>query len=183
MSPAIPKEEGVALTLLSVFGAIKSENLNHALFKICNEYNNYWYLKRMVRQMKIFEKDGYFLANPRSEPKEQRTLLYWVLMQYLERVNLATLQRERSPEGLSFVMDNKYYRIISSSPVPDVTTALVNEMGNEEVNCILIVPDEESIKDYREIRKRHCFAIVNYEQDKAIPNVTFYTTTAARRES
>jgi|SRR5665647_684906 len=178
MNSTIPREEGIALTLLSVFGALKLENLNYALSCIGNEKNNYWYLNRMVRQMKIFTKDGYYLATPRSEPKERRNRVFWVLMQYIDDIEIATIQREASPEGISFLMSNKFYRIIIGSPVPDTTTDLINDISNKEVNCIIVISDDKTIEEYKEINKKHCFAIVKPVPSSEHPEVDFFSTKA-----
>ena len=99
--------------------------------------------------------------------------MFWVLMQYIDDIEIATLQREASPEGISFLMSNKFYRIILGSPVPSTTTDLINDISNKEVNCIIVVADDKNIDEYSDINKKHCFAIVKQAPSSEHPEVDF----------
>lgn len=180
MRSILPREEGVALTLLSVFGALRLDCLDYALFRICGKENNQWYLNRMVRQMKIFGDGVNYLATPKSKQDERISRCFWVIMQYIDSIDLPTMQREREPDGVSFLRNNKLYRSLIASPMAETTISLINRVASDDVNYIIIVRKEEEIEQFEELKRSHAFAIVEPYEEGQVPEVSFYTKKALK---
>jgi len=170
----MPREEGVALALLSVFGSLHADCLNYALFRICGKDNNQWYLNRMVRQMKIFSDGVNYMATPRSKCDEKILRCFWVLMQYIDSVELPTLQREMNPDGVSFIRGNKLYQILIAASTADITLSLINRKDSPDTNYIIIIRQEKEMEEYEGLDRKHAFAIVEPHKAGEIPEVAFF---------
>ena len=85
------------------------------------------------------------------------------------------MQREREPEGVSFLRSGRLYRIMIANPSVDATMTLISRIASPDVNLIIIVRQEEEISQYSELKHNHCFATVKRTRKAPMPLVDFYT--------
>ena len=179
MRTTMPREEATVMVSQSVFGALLADSLNEALRAIYNNDNNQWYLNRMVHQMKIFSDGVNYQAIPRSKHDSRITKCFWVLMKYIDTVDLPIMQKGRNPDGVSVLRNNKLYRVVVAKPETDITFSLINR-----IECIK--QNKSTGKNHHGVRKRssgipgknHAFAVVSPYANGEIPEVSFYTKKA-----
>lgn len=170
----LPTEEATALSLLSAFDAIEKKSLEYALSVLCGKPNNMWYLNRMARYQMLFADGNHFKSSPMIKPTDGTDRCYWVLMQYIKTLDIATLQKEVQPDGVSFIRDNKIYRIVAANPNPDTTISLLDRISTPDIKLIVVVRTEKDLEAYANLNDNISFAVVKPHAPGTIPEVSFY---------
>lgn len=171
MAKQLSQEERVALTLLSAAGALHAQQLNLAVNKLCGHEDSIWYLDRMKRRNQLFSptKNSYS-ASPIIKPREETIDAFWVMLQYIEKIELTSIEPVKYPYGFVFVMKGKLYRVASLNVIPAVTVNYINSSSDDQ-NYIIITKNIEQAKALPQIEKNHMFAVVDYSSE--IPTVTW----------
>jgi hypothetical protein len=143
-----------------------------AVSQVCGYEDSIWYLERMARKQQLFtNRKGYYTANPLIKPQEDIIAATWVLLQYVTKIDLLTVAKEREPYGISFIMNQKICQIVTLGPVPESTINVINHNEKEIGKYIFIVKNKEEAMSLPKIKKPHIFAMIDYT--KETPSVTW----------
>lgn len=167
MTKILSQEERVALTLLSAAGSLHRQQLNIAINTLCGHEDSIWFLERMKRRNQLFSttKNSYS-ASPIIKPRDETIDAFWVMLQYIDKIELTSIEQVKNPAGYMFVMNGKPYRVVGLNVIPAVTVNYINS-SSDDYNYIIIVENVEQAKSLPPIEKKHVFASIERSTDIA----------------
>ena len=96
---------------------------------------------------------------------------FWVLLKYIDKVDLESITKETDPAGISFIMNHKAYVIYALGPIPEDTVDLINKSTDSYEKLIIVCNSKDEAMQLPAINKPHYFALLDCTQEE--PAVTW----------
>lgn len=182
------KEEKLVLNCLQIYGCLRWKQLIKLMYNKPEDTASKILTGLKKRQYIIEDECGYVKLDPRTEPDQKTIYAFWILLQYLNKIDSQAHYAANYPSDIFFLKDNVQYEIITLNPNEENLVKMLfleNKNSSKEpedaIKYIIIVPNEETIENCLKnipdeviANNQILFVVLSFDPDKEEPNIEYF---------